>query len=573
MKHVNPHREGREQLALSYVSVVANKIASGEYATEATKCFCGSDNDLQLMEEDRYGLPHRYVICKDCALMRANPRMTKEAYTSFYNKEYRYVNFPSFAGKTLEDDRAGHYTIENRKGSDLLKMLEDFAIDTPKVVVDWGCFAGGMLHPFKNIGATTYGIEIDANGQKYARENGHIVVSSIDELIAMGVKADLVIMQDVIEHLTDLREVAKVKEILSPEGHLYVWTPGVFRHNIDWYFQLAHTYQFCQASLEYVMTELGFSVSYCDEECASLWTINAFDYYKCDKPSSWVEYITDLLFKPADAVRKMPRFRGVCKFSRKLLFENIDQNLAAKFPDISEIANSHSGDVICIGGGPSVDGQVETIRELHEKGHPIICIARMYPWCLKNNIVPDYVISLDCSEEQEVCFENLHEGVVYLLALVSRPSIFKRLENEKCLVWSSQDNIKTKDLRSKHGYEIDTVINGGGSVAISCLAMGLYLGFNDFHYLGLDLMFQNNEQTHAKDIAGSSVPQNKVVATIKGENVLTTPSFIDFANQTLDIISVGHSMGLLKSIKFYGESLLNKLWDSKWHEEKSDDTH
>ena len=570
MKNINPHRKGREQLALSYVSSVANKIASGEYATEATKCFCGSDNDRQLMLEDRYGLPHRYVICNDCALMRANPRMTAEAYKAFYNNEYRYINFPTFANETREQDREGHYQLESRKGTDLQQMLTDFDIEAPKVVVDWGCYAGGMLQPFKNAGAKTYGIEIDAVGQEYARENGHEVVSSIDELIAMGVKADLVIMQDVIEHLTDLHEVAKVKEILSPNGHLYVWTPGFFRHNVDWYFQLAHTYQFCQHSLEYVMTELGFSVSYCDEECTSLWTTNKFDYYKVDKPASWVEYITDHLFKPADAARKMPRFRGVCKFSRKLLFENIDQNLAAKFPDISEIANKHSGDVICIGGGPSVDAQLETIRELHDKGTPIIAIARMNPWLLEHGIVPDYVISLDCSEEQEVCFERLCPATTYLLALVSRPSIFKRLEGEKCYVWSSQDNIKTKDLRSKHGYDVDTVINGGGSVAISCLAMGLYLGFNDFHYFGLDLMFHNNEQTHATGIAGESVPQNKVVATIKGEQVLTTPSFIDFANQTLDIVSVGHSMGLLKSIKFYGESLLNKLWDSKWHTEESD---
>jgi hypothetical protein len=58
---------------------------------------------------------------------------------------------------------------------------------------------------------------------------------------------------------------------------------------------------------------------------------------------------------------------------------------------------------------------------------------------------------------------------------------------------------------------------------------------------------------------------------VKGEEILTTPSFLDFTEQTLDFISCGHDAGLLKSIKFYGESFINKVWDGQWHEEEGTD--
>jgi len=563
--------KGRAHLALSYIQSVTNKLQSGEYPMEETQCFCGADDDRELMLLERNGIPHRYVICNECALMRANPRMTKESYEKFYNNEYRYINYaPSWATADETGDFFTHYRIQSHNGRRLQQQLADFDIPTPKVVVDYGCFVGGMLEPFKEAGAETYGVEWDVDAALYGSAQGHTIVNSIDELIAKGVKADFIILKDVIEHFTDLNEVKRIKEIMAPDAHLYVYTPGFFRNNIDWYFQIAHTYQFCQRTLEYVMTELGFTENYSDEECDSFWTLNKFEYFQVDKPKEWVEYITDHLFKRGDEARKMPRFRGVCKFPRRLLFENIDKNLSMKYPDLSELWGKSSGDVICVGGGPSVDGQLEAIRELHNTKVPIICIARMYPFLLSHGIVPEYVISLDCSVEQEVCFEKPHPLTTHILALVSRPSIFEKLKDHKCYVFSSQDNIKTKELRQKHGYTTDGVINSGGSVAISTIPVGMSLGFNNFHVFGLDLMFSSEKQTHADGIAGPSLPQNFCEVEIKGETVLTTPSFIDFANQTLDMISVGHSMGCLKSIEFYGDSLIKHMWDCQFHEEAED---
>jgi len=569
MKEIQTRR-GRQHVSLVYQQQVIEKLKSGIYSTEATKCFCGADEGIQIREVDRYGIPHRMMVCSECALVRATPRMTPEAYAQFYNDEYRYVNCCQ-AGDGCEETLYEQAAV--RKGQALLAWLNDWAVDVPKVVVDWGCHVGGMLDAFAAKGCETWGIEIDVKAAEVARSKGHRIAASIDELSSVmsvtGVKADFVIMQDVIEHLCDLNEVRKVGDILTPKGHLYVWTPGFFSAvNPANLFQLAHTYQFCGRTLEYIMFHLGFEEIYMDEDIKSLWQI-AGDKQRVQpaKPQAWVEHITDLIFKRDN--RRVPRFRGVCKFTPKLLYSNVQQNLAAKIPDIYELSGKSSGDLIILGGGPSVDLQVQQIKDLQTQGYPLTTIARMYPWCAIQGIAPDYVVSLDCSEEQEKSFTHLQPGVKYLFASVTRPSLLQMLDGEQCYIFDSKENDKMRNFRAQNGYTVATVINAGGSVTISSLSVGMNLGFTDFHVFGLDLMVSDRNQTHAVGIAGESITFDYVDVIIKDEMILTTPSFLEFAQQTLDLVDAGHQDGLLKSIKFYGDSLLNKLWDSTWHVELS----
>ena len=565
MKEITTVR-GRLHAALVSQQILIEKLQSGIYPTEAVKCFCGAEEGILIREFDRYGIPHRLLVCEECALIRATPRMTPEAYAQFYNNEYRRINSCQARDELQLSDEAIYEQVGGQRGERLLAWLDEWAIDMPKVVVDWGCHVGGMLDAFAAKGCETWGIEIDQAATDIARSKGHHVVPTIDDLIAQGVKADFVIMQDVIEHLCDLNEVQKVSQILAPKGHLYVWTPGFFHDdNTEGLFQIAHTYQFCSRTLEYIMLHMGFAEIYMDEDIKSLWQwAGDTPFPKPEKPQEWVEYITDTIFKREN--RRVPRFRGVCKFTPKLLYSNVQQNLAAKIPDIYELSGKSSGDVIILGGGPSVDGQVQQIKELQTKGYPLLVIARMYPWCALQGLAPDYIVSLDCSEEQEKSFTHLQPGVKYLLASVTRPSLIQMLAGEQCYIFDSKENDKMRAFRAQNGYEVATVINAGGSVTISSLSVGMNLGFTDFHVFGLDLMVSDKNQTHAKGIAGESITFDYVEVEIRGEQILTTPSFLEFAQQTLDLADAGHQDGLLKSIKFYGESLMNRLWDCTWHE-------
>lgn len=562
----------REKLAFDAITSIKEKLKSGVYALEQKGCFCGAEDDQELITTDRIGIPHRIVICKNCALVRANPRMTADAYNEFYNIEYR--NLPTrYLPDTLQSEDGERDALdycEKMKGIRLRdEQLPNEDIEPPKVVVDFGCYRGGMLDAFKETGAETWGIEINEKAVAFLREKRHKIVTSVDELITQGVKADLIIMQDSIEHLLDLREVQKIGKILTEHGYLYVWTPGIFRTVPQGVWQLAHTYYFVANTLKWIMGQIGFAPTYIDEEVASFWKYDGLRDAKDLPPKEWVEYITDEAEGKEE--RKMPRFGGVCKFTKKLLYDNMAANFSKGLPDLQEITGSRTGSVMILGGGPSVDGQVEAIRQLKAAGTPLIAISRMYPWCLKNGIHPNYVVSLDCSKEQEAGFLDIQPQTTHLMASVTRPEIVDRILEKKAKVYlfDSRDDRKIKALRREAGYQAVTVVNGGGSVTVLCISLALNLGFRELHIFGFDCMLPAPEIHHAADIAGESVPLKLIDVTVNGENLTTTPSFLEFSGQALDLFSVAHENGMLDEVKVYGDSLINRMWDCTWREEET----
>jgi len=560
----------RLNVARSAIASVKQRIADGTYPLEETKCFCGSTDDQELRTHDRFDIPHRIVVCKHCAIVRANPRPTAEVYGRFYNEEYRrflyrWLDRPT---QNWDEEYAAILEKQRRTGQRLHDLMVGEDIEFPKVVVDIGCYLGGMLDHFKERGAETWGVELSKEARDQASARGHNMVSSVEELIEKGVQADFVIMQDVIEHYLDLGEVWYVKDVMKPDAYLYIYTPGLFRSDPQKYWQLAHTWYFVANTLKWTMDQMGFVPTYIDEDISSFWQFHGLPAKAFENPPvEWVEYIVDEAAGKEE--RRLPPFAGVCKFTKKLLYDNMRRNFAMKFPDIDAIKGKSSGPIIVIGGGPSIDSEVEKIYEVQKQGASVIAIARMYPWCVEHGILPDYVVSLDCAEEQEKGFAKVQPTTKHLMASVTRPELLELIKNAGApiYIFDSRDDRKIKNLRREAGYETCTVVNSCGTVVLTAVTLALVLGFQDLHIFGLDLMIPDAQHTHATGIAGVSVDQHLLPVDIDGETVFTTPSFIEFARQALDVFSAGHEFGMLKSVKIYGESIINKMWDGKWIEE------
>lgn len=551
---------------------IQTKIESGEYLLEDVPCFCGAKDDAVVDTKDRYGIPMTTVVCNNCALVRVNPRFTPETLSAFYNTDYRILNYPGYLTCDMssdEEELAALYERQLVRGRSIAKLVAEQAIDAPKVVVDYGCHLGGVLAAFKEIhGCEVWGVEIDEASAAFARKAGVQVVPCIDELIKQGVKADLVIMQDVIEHFADLNDVRKVGEIMRPESFLYVYTPGLFRCNFHSNKQIAHTYYFCANTLNWTMVELGFAPTYIDEDCVSFWQYQGKSIRKVTRPQEWVEH--EIAEIEGREIRKMPPFSGVCKFTKESLYANMISNFSKKVPDLYEITGSETGSATIIAGGPSISKEIDTIRALRQQGTKIISILRMYPWCVDHGIIPDYVVSLDCTDDQAVGFSKKVPGVTHLMAAVTNPSFFDIIAGEKVYIFDSRDDRKIQKLRRDAGYEWCTVINGGGSVAICSISLALNLGFRDLHVFGLDCMVSDVKVTHAEGIAGQSVQLRPLPIIIDGEEILTSGPFLEFANQALDLVSVAHAEKVLDSVRFYGDSLINKLWDGKFVGDEAD---
>ena len=258
---------------------VDRKVREGIYAFEETPCFCGAVDGTTVSTVDRYGLLYPLVLCGRCGLLRANPRMTRQAYVSFYDSEYRAlygdadVDFEALYATRVAQGREAHEFVRRHIRGKL------------PLVLDVGCNMGTMLLPFAEEGSEVYGVDFGGEFLRLGRERTglkNLIEGDVSAFIALGRKADLIICSHSVEHFLDLeRELLRLRAALAPGGRLFVSVPGtryftdeLSRGNFLEVLQNAHTWQFDNRTLDCVMGCCGFRRETADEQIRSLYVLD-----------------------------------------------------------------------------------------------------------------------------------------------------------------------------------------------------------------------------------------------------------------------------------------------------------
>jgi len=534
-----------------HIGTVARKLAAGTYQTEPVACFCGSIDAQLVTETDRYGLPHRLWLCKSCGIIYANPRMTEASYAAFYESDYRNIYDDGDASAETQFEEGYRHAVA------LMDYLDETQPVHPSVVFDIGCNSGGWLKPFMDAGCEVHGVDYGPERVAQGKAMGiPLSVGSIETLEIMGTKADLIIMNHVLEHATNLEStLARVRALLSPDGLLYVALPGLFLADLSRLFQNAHPWQFTAETLIYVMECCGFDEVRCDQTITSIWKRSDQYRDKQDTPTRHVRDIAQALF--IKGTRYLPHIRTVNKFSLPVRKAALASAMARNLPTATDLIQVHQGHpAIVIGGGPSVEGYVESIKTLQQSGAKILSIERMYPWCLLHGIIPDYVVTMDASEDVTDAFQSLHPGSHFLVASQCTPSVFDALLGHPVtLVHTSQHGYTNEELLgSRDSY---TVVNGAGSVVLCALSLAMLMGMETIHLFGFDCHV--TQGTYAKGIAGVGEQAETVGVKVDGRAFTTTVAYAAFAQQFFELKEIGQTEGLLKDVIVYGDSLVTAM--------------
>jgi len=207
--------------------------------TEDVPCTgCGAHDDEVLFE----GREHEYrnttnamfpiVRCKECGLVRLNPRPAVSELGRIYPAEY-------YAYHLVHDDGGapglGERIKAKRYQKRFRKLLERAAPGNgPARVLDVGCADGRLLTWYRDAipGRTieTYGIDIGEEAVERAKAAGHIAVAGrfeMDKELPDGT-FDLIVASHVIEHVDDPVGFARrAAELLKPGGVFMFATPNV----------------------------------------------------------------------------------------------------------------------------------------------------------------------------------------------------------------------------------------------------------------------------------------------------------------------------------------------------------
>ena len=536
-----------------YIDRVKRKQASGVYPMEEASCFCGHARGHTVAQTDRYGFEHRMMCCPRCGLLYASPRMTADAYRQFYEQEYRLIY-------GADDDPDAESMLAQSGGGTILQFIRNRTDYPVSVVMDFGCNDGGYLQPFRDAGCTVYGCDYNADTVAKGRERGlDLQVGGLDRLESLGLHADLVIANHVLEHCLDLTDtLTRLAALVKPGGLLFVGVPGLYKWDRAQLFQNAHVWQFTAETLGYVMGCFGFEEVYCDQHIVSLWENTGDRQETAAVPMGSVRQIMQYL---QHGQRFAPEIRTLNQFPLLARKRWIDDALATGLPDIDELIGTLNGRAsIIIGGGPSVEFHVEHLERLYANGAVLFTIERMLPWCLAHGLAPDYVVIMDASDDVIEALHTLSPISQYLVATQCQPAVFDKLRGLDVSIFNTpQRGVKMADLWHKHNRQRVTQVNAGGSVTLCAMSLAMTLGSRQLHVFGFDCHVTDG--AYATGIAGVGEQPSTFSVSAVGQDrrYLTNAAYLAFAQQFFKLMELARRCELIETVQIYGDSLVKAM--------------
>ena len=255
------------------------RLERGEYTEAPVKAcpLCACAEGWLVAAKDRYGLPVKTVVCRNCGLLfTANP-LDHDSTVRFYAQQYRRL----YKGKEMTGPEWAAYSskwFEQRLDFPDFPALRMRGLTPAELarmsVVELGCGAGWNLLGFHRRGAQVLGFDYDGQLIEEGRRRGmRMETGSADEAIGLGAKADLVILSHVMEHVASPVEfMTKVGRILKPGGKVFIIQPGLKSFQFgSWggglgrQLQNAHNFIFEAATLKLLAAATGYSTPFCNE--------------------------------------------------------------------------------------------------------------------------------------------------------------------------------------------------------------------------------------------------------------------------------------------------------------------
>ncbi|WPK12409.1 6-hydroxymethylpterin diphosphokinase MptE-like protein [Lysinibacillus louembei] len=196
-------------------------------------------------------------------------------------------------------------------------------------------------------------------------------------------------------------------------------------------------------------------------------------------------------------------------YIKNLLFMSEDASLKA-------LQNAYTLPIVIASGGPSLTKQLPKLKAFSSKCI-IIAAGSTINSLLAADIEPDFIVTIDGSDENYVHFKDLHiKSAKLIYSVGSYYKIQENFKGERVAFVPMKEERLQKYIKNKFSTEIP-IIFGGGSVANFALHIATLITSGPIAFIGQDLAYTNNE-FYAKN--------NKNLQIIK-EDVLNKREFIE----------------------------------------------
>lgn len=205
-------------------------------------------------------------------------------------------------------------------------------------------------------------------------------------------------------------------------------------------------------------------------------------------------------------------------------------------------------DALMIAGGPSLEDAIPYLKQ-SQHAYYIIAIGQTVKVLLENEILPDFVISIDAGEANAHFFNDIEIDVPLVYSLQVNHQIPQRA---KGLLVPYADAKITQDLLPY----TKTVFSTYPTVALAAVAFANYLDFDSIGLIGQDLALREGEY-YSASVKQASSNDGQFTKTLydvplnSGEMGKTTPILFGFLTSYQSLIK--SQLGLKKKLVNYAE--------------------
>ena len=244
-----------------------------------------------------------YYFCEHCTVLFQYPIFDQNEYKDFYENKQRSDETGYKSGEVPKDHLKKKQIATDFKWNHM-KLLEIEALIPGKRIFELGPAEGTLLATFRDKGYQVKGIEPLAPYARYAREVFKLDVTEgyFDAEVAAREKADMVILDGVLEHLTTPFEMLKlVKQVLSPNGILYMGGLPIAEFATPYMANISHITLWTRRAIAFTL------------QCAGFQPLDIWKGRPAERAAEWV-CASQSCLEPRDIVTAQPTLYPAVKF-------------------------------------------------------------------------------------------------------------------------------------------------------------------------------------------------------------------------------------------------------------------
>lgn len=176
---------------------------------------------------------------------------------------------------------------------------------------------------------------------------------------------------------------------------------------------------------------------------------------------------------------------STCIYEDTVLREHIRHALSLGLP-VCDLYPPHEGVAVLVASGPSVAGQLESIRRQRDRGRPLIAVKDAHDWLIEHGVIPEYAVAIDPRVGRWNCFRRKHADVKYLIASQCHADMFAHLHGHQVWLWHLFIS-EPKTVLPPEAW----MIGGGATTGLRAINLFYTMGFRRFELYGYDSCLQD----------------------------------------------------------------------------------